>query len=129
MANGVTSSTVTVLLCLAIAVATMACQTSLSEEEVDRIVERTLEEQDREEFVEDLVEALMSNPKYLDYLEDDQWIEQFTNALLQNPEYLPTPREECAQVILMAAVIAGDYDLPPDSEVDDLCDWYLDQSR
>ena len=97
----------------------IACQTNLSEDDIDRMADA-------------MVDALMENPTYLDYLESDEWVEQFTDALLSNPkyqEYLETTTEEdCAAIILTATVISGDYgSLPRDHEVAALCTWYQDQ--
>ena len=65
--------------------------------------------------------------RYLEYLDDDEWVVAFTESLMEHPLYQTTPEEDCAILILMAAVMSGDYTLPPDSDVDRLCAWYRRQ--
>ena len=108
----------------------MACQTGFSDEDIDRIVDRMEETPLKVEDANAIVDALMSHPQYLKYLElDDEWVTAVVNAMMQHPLYQTTPEEDCATVILMAAVIGGDYNLPPDSEVENLCAWYLNQTE
>lgn len=118
----------------------MGCQNDLSDEDIDRIVTRMAEDrdeeidriftrmaEDREENASAMVDALMASPKYLSYLQDDKWVEEFTNAMMAHPASQTTPREDCATIILMAAVMSGDYTLPPESDADRLCAWYINQ--
>ena len=71
------------------------------------------------------VEALMTNPKYQAYLADED--NTMVNAMLEHPAYQTTPAEDCATVILMAAVMSGEYELPPDDDKERLCAWYLEE--
>ena len=112
------------------------CQNNLSDEDVDKIVDRVVENptQLHADTVNTLVDALLAHPRYLEYLEDDEGLaESFVDAFMDNAKYqeylASTPEEDCATVILMAAVISGEYTLPPDSDVDRLCAWYLGQTQ
>ena len=90
------------------------------------------QERDRpltDEEAEQIVDALMENPRYQEYLEDDEWVTQFVDEMVRHPLYQTTPREDCAQIILMAAVISGEYTMPPATEVERLCAWYLDNAQ
>ena len=83
------------------------------------------------------VEALLANPTYQDYLADAS---DFTTAdagllveaMMSNPTYQgyleTTPAEDCATVILMAAVLSGEYELPTGADKARLCDWYARES-
>ena len=100
---------------------------------IDKMIDR-MEQSPRplhEDTVNRMVDALMAHPRYLEYLEDEdgELVKAFTNAMMEHPAYQTTPEEDCATVILMAAVMSGDYALPPDSDVDRLCAWYLSQSE
>ncbi len=148
------------LACAVLVAGLMACQNDLSDEDIDEIADRIAQNPAplHEETVNSLVDALLSHPRYLEYLEDDEGqAEAMVEALLANPKYVEyleadeglaeslvdafmantqyqeyletTPEEDCASVILMAAVISGDYTIPPDSDVDSLCAWYLGQTQ
>ena len=121
------SRAIGVLVCLTLlAVSLVAC---LSDEDVDRLADRMAKTPLSTDDAERFVDALMAHPRYVEYLEGDEMVKKFTNAMLEHPSFQTTPAEDCATLILMAAVIAGDYSLPADSEVDSLCAWYLDQTR
>lgn len=118
-----------VLLGLALAGGLVACQTELTDEQIDRIFEERYEEDRLKQETEAFVEALLAHPDYQAYLEfDAAEVEQFTNAMLAHPLYQTTPEEDCAAFILMAVVIGGDDLTPPtDAQVDELCAWYRSQ--
>ena len=82
-----------------------------------------------EEDADKFVEALMTNERYQAFLadEDGEMVKAMTEAMMEHPSMQTTRGEDCATVILMAAVMSGDYAVPPDSDVDRLCDWYLGQ--
>ena len=117
------------VLVLGLVLVLAGCQSTLSDKDVDRIVGRIAETPVHEDTVDRMVEAFMSHPRYLEYLDDDAWVETFTTALLEHPSYQVTPEEECVATILMASVISGDYTMPSDSEVEGLCAWYVTQSE
>ena len=60
-------------------------------------------------------------------ISEEERAELMVAAMLEHPAYQTTPEEECATLILMAVAASGDYTLPLDSEVDDLCEWYASQ--
>ena len=146
---------VTLLACFVLAAGLIGCQNDPSDETIDKIADRIAQNpprlhedtvnnmvnalmahpkyleylEDDEDTVNNMVDALMAHPKYLEYLEDDEWVEDFTNAIMAHPMYQTTPEEDCVTVILMAAVMSGDYTLPPESDVDRLCAWYISQSE
>ena len=109
----------------------IACQNELSNEDIDRVADRVAEAPLNHETVNRMVDAFMNHPRYVEYLEDADGAaaEAMTNAMLEHPSFQATPEEDCAAVILMASVISGEYTLPPDSEVDRLCAWYLQQAQ
>ena len=81
-----------------------------------------------DEEIEALVEAQLSHPAYIAALEwTDEEIEALVKAQMAHPSQQYTPAEECVTTILMAAVMAGHYALPPDSESNRLCEWYSKQ--
>ena len=82
-----------------------------------------------DEEIQALVNAQASHPSFLDATAwSDEEIQALVEAQFAHPAFQATEQEDCAQVILMAAVLAGDYDaLPPDSEAERLCDWYSEQ--
>ena len=97
------------------------CQTQqLSDEQIDRMVDRMVdrmeETEDPDEIANRMIDALLTHPGYLELIED-AW---------QVP-----PDRECATIILTAGVmtgnVSGDYSMPDESEVEDLCKWYVDQ--
>ena len=125
-----------VLACFVLVAGLSGCQNNLSNEDIDKIVDRVAENPVplHEDTVNRMVDALLAHPTYLEYLEDDEGLATaMVEALLANPKYQEyletTPKEDCATVILMAAVISGDYNLPPDSDVDMLCAWYFGQTQ
>ena len=125
-----------VLACIVLVAGLSGCQNNLSDEDVDKIVDRVAENPVplHEDTINRMVDAMLSHPRYLEYLEDDDGLaEAMVDAFMANSQYqefLETkPEEDCAGVILMAAVISGDYTLPPDSDVDRLCEWYLGQTQ
>ena len=74
-----------------------------------------------------MVDAQMAHPRYLEYLEDDSWVVGMVDAQMAHPAYQTTPEEDCAQLIIMAAVMAGEaggYELPPKDDEQRLCAWY-----
>ncbi len=107
---------VILLACFVLLAGLIGCQNDLSDEEIDRMAEG-------------MVEALMTNPRYLAYLEDEdgEMVKAFANAMLEHPSYQTTQEEDCAMFILMATVQSGDYTMPPDSDSDRLCAWYIRQ--
>ena len=116
----------------------MAQNNVLSDEDIDKIVDRmaqnnVLGNEDIDRMAQSMVDTLMAHPRYLEYLEDDAWVEAMVDAQMAHPEYQTTPEEDCSTIILMATVMAGStdeavpYTLPPDSEADRLCAWYLRQ--
>ena len=120
---------VTLLVCFVLPLSIVACQANLSDEDIDRIVSKQAEVPISEEDMSRLVDALMANSKYQEYLEDDEWIEDFTKAMMEHHLMETTAEEECGTVILMATVMMGDYTtLPTGSEVDTLCAWYLENT-
>ncbi len=126
----------TLIACFVLVAGLVGCQNELSDEDVDKIVDRVVQNPAplHDDTVNKLVDALLAHPTYVEYLEDDEGLaESMVNALMANAKYQEyletTPEEDCATVILMAVVIAGDYTLPPDSDVDRLCTWYLSQTQ
>ena len=97
--------------CFVLVACLVGCQNELSDEAIDKTMES-------------MVDALMEHPRYLEYLDDDEWVVAFTESLMEHPMYQTTPEEDCAIIILMAAVMSGDYTLPQDSVVDRLCAWH-----
>ncbi len=120
---------VILLVCFVLAAGTVGCRNSLSDEDLDKLADRISEDPPKlhEDMADQMVDALMAHPRYLEFLEDDRRVELFTNALLERPLYQTTPEEDCATVLLMAAVMSGEYEVPPDSDTERLCAWYLDQ--
>ena len=101
-----------ILACLALVTGALACQSSLSDVDLDR-----------------MVEAFVSNPEYRPAMEtSEEEIRTMMDVMMEHPSMQTTPREHCVTVILMSVVMSGDYTLPPDSEGDRLCDWYMSQS-
>ena len=141
------------LACLVLVASLIGCQSNLSDGDIDRIVDRMVQNpapldedavnrlvdamlshpkylqylENDEGLADSMVDALMAHPKYLEYLQDDEWVEVFTNTMMAHPMYQTRPEEDCATVILMASVISGEYTLPPESEVDTLCAWFANQ--
>ena len=103
----------------------VGCQTALSDEDINRIVDRVAEQPLSEDDADRFVDALMDNPKYQEYLNDEEWVDEFPNAMMEHPTMRTTAEEDCATVILMAAVMSGEYDMPPESETEKLCAWYI----
>ena len=103
---------VAMLACALLATGLVGCQLEFTEKDADRFVE-----------------ALMTNERYQAYLadEDGEMVKAMTEAMMEHPSMQTTRGEDCVTVILMAAVMSGDYAVPPDSDVDRLCDWYLGQ--
>ena len=143
---------VTLLACFVLVAGLVGCQKDLSDEDIDKIVDRMAQTpaQLDEETVSRMVDAQMSHPRYLEYLEDDVWVEAMVDALMSHPRYLEyleddtwianmvevqmthpsyqtTPQEDCAQLIVMAAVMSGDYTLPAVGDEERLCAWYESQ--
>ena len=131
---------VTLLACFVLVAGLIGCQAELSDEEqnkinaqisqdvVDALLEhpKYLEYLENDDWVDGFVNALLEHPAYLEYLDDDEWVEDFTHALLEHPDYKTTPEEDCATVILMAVVMSDDHTLlPPESDKESLCAWYL----
>ena len=77
--------------------------------------------------MESMVDTLMEHPRYLEYLEDDEWMVAFADIFIEHPLNQTTLEEDCAILILIAAVMSGNYTLPPGSDVDRLCAWYRRQ--
>ena len=96
---------------------------------VDTLMEhpRYLEYLEDDKWVESMVDTLMEHPRYLEYLEDDEWMVAFADIFIEHPLNQTTLEEDCAILILIAAVMSGNYTLPPDSDVDRLCAWYRRQ--
>ena len=130
---------VTLLACFVLVAGLIGCQAELSDEEqnkinaqisqdvVDALLEhpKYLEYLENDDWVDGFVNALLEHPAYLEYLDDDEWVD-FTHALLEHPDYKTTPEEDCATVILMAVVMSDDHTLlPPESDKESLCAWYL----
>ena len=66
-----------------------------------------------------LVDAMLSHPRYQEYIErgfDDEQVAKLVDAMLSHPLYQTTPEEDCATIILMAATMSGSYTLPTESE-------------
>ncbi len=109
-------------------------QGNLSDETIEHLVDRMMERQAgtptelRDSTVAKMVDAMLAHPAYQAYLDDDAWVEDFTSAMLVHPSMQTTPDEDCATIILMAAVMTGDYSLPPKAEADSLCAWYSTQA-
>ena len=118
---------------LLICILLIGCQNSISDEDMERIADRIAESPVHEETVNQWVDALLAHPTYLKYLDDfivdDEMIEAFVTAMVEHPAYQTTPEEDCATFILMAVAASGDYTLPLDSEVDELCAWYVSESE
>lgn len=106
------------LICILLSILLIGCQNSISDEDMER-------------FADHYVDALLAHPTYLEYLDDadDEMIEALVTAMLEHPAYQTTPEEDCATFILMAVAASGDYTLPLDSEVDELCEWYVSESE
>ena len=121
------------LICILLSILLIGCQNSISDEDMERIADRIAESPVHEETVNQWVDALLAHPTYLKYLDDfiadDEMIEAFVTAMVEHPAYQTTPEEDCATFILMAVAASGDYTLPLDSEVDELCAWYVSQSE
>ncbi len=128
----------------ALAVFFTACGASIDEvkEENDRILAEVKLENDRviheirnaqssQEFMDSFVSSLLSNPEYKSYLEwSEQDIESLAAAFINDPRYAEmlqtTPKEDCAQIIVMAVIIGGEHFIPSDDEAQELCEWYED---
>ena len=126
----------TLLVCFAMVAGLVACQDEgLSDRDINRIADRLHRLQDQplldDSSAKRLAEAFLEHPRYLAYLEDgeSEVVKAFTDAILEHPAYQTTPEEDCVNLILMAAVMAGDYSLPPDSEIDRMCEWYQRQTE
>ena len=91
--------------------------------------------EDDGQWAKSIVDALMEHQKYLEYLEDDGRVVAFEDILMsgwaefaiEHPPSQTTLEEDCAIVIVLAAVVSGNYTLLPDSDVDTLCAWYQRQ--
>ena len=103
---------VALLTCVLLGAGLVGCQSEFTDEDADKIVE-----------------ALMTNEQYQALLEDADGtrVKAMTNAMMEHPSMQTTQGEDCATVILMAAVISGDYTVPPDADSDRLCEWYADR--
>ena len=92
----------------------LGCQYEPSDQDIDRFVD-----------------ALMEHPKYQEYLESDDIADTMVNSLMNNPKYQEyletTPEQDCAVIILSAAVATGDYTVPAYEDTDRLCAWYKAQ--
>ena len=119
------------LICILLSILLIGCQNRISDEDMERIADRIAESPVHEETVNQMVDAMMAHPTYLEYLDDadGEMIEAFVTAMLEHPAYQTTPEEDCATLILMAVAASGDYTLPLDSEVDELCEWYTSESE
>ena len=117
------------LIALMLAAGIVGCQHELSDDDIDRIAERMAAQPTEGELIQGFVDALLAHPQYQAYLEDDEWVEGFTNAVMVHPAMKAamqtTPEEDCAIIVVMVVVAAGDYTLmPTDEEADELCSWY-----
>ena len=129
--------TITVLLVLIVGIA--GCQDDFSSEDAAKLVDALLSDPRYQEYLErgftekeaeKFVDALLSDPRYQEYLErsfDDEEIAKFVDAMLSHPLYQTTPEEDCATIILMGAAMSGNYTLPSESERNELCAWYAGQ--
>ena len=90
---------------------TAGCQYELSEADAER-----------------MVAAMMTNATYLEFLEDadGKVATAVTKAMLEHPSFQTTPEEDCAGLIVMAAVMSENYSLPNHTDTERLCDWYAD---
>ena len=84
-----------------------------------------------EEDIDSLVSSMMSSPEYQDYLEwSEEDIEQLAAAFMSDLGYVEmlktTPKEDCAQIVVMAIIIGGEHFIPSDDEAQELCEWYED---
>ena len=84
-----------------------------------------------EEDIDSLVSSLLSSPEYKDYLDwSEEDIEQLVAAFMSHPRYVEmlntTPKEDCAQIVVMAIIIGGEHFIPSDDEAQELCEWYED---
>ena len=113
------------LVCLVL----IGCQSALSDEDIDKIADRIAQNPPelRDASARRIVDAMLTHPKYLE--DEDARVLAYTNAMLEHPSYQTTLEEECVATILMASVISGDYTMPSDSEVEELCAWYVAQSE
>ena len=114
-----------VLVCLVL----IGCQSALSDEDIDRIAERVSQNPVLldEQTVDLMVGSMLTHPTYL--ASEDDRVVAMTNAMLEHPSYQTTLEEECVATILMATVISGEYATPSDSEVKNLCEWYIVQTE
>ena len=119
-----------------------ACGASIADirEENDRVLQEVKLENDRiiaeiealqksEEFIDRFVSSLLANPKYRDYLEwSEEDLELLAGAFMSDPRYVEmlrtTPREDCAQIIVMAIILGGEHFIPSNDEAAELCQWY-----
>ncbi len=113
-----------------------ACQSGLSENDIEALVAAQMSHPDFQEAVhwsdEEIAALVAAQATHPAFLEASKWSDEEIRALVDaqmaHPDFQTTAREDCTTTILMAAVMSGTYELPPDSEVDRLCAWYLDQS-
>ena len=89
-----------------------------------------------EDTIASIVDALLEHPKYQESLEmtpeqEAAFVDAFVSAMIENPQYQEfletTPKEDCITTIVMAAVISGDYTIPPDDDVERLCEFWRSQ--
>lgn len=124
---------------LALILGISGCQNDLSDDDAAKLVDAMLSNPRYQEYLERnftdeevarLVDALLSDPRYQEYIErsfDDEEVAKFVDAMLSHPLYQTTPEEDCNTIILMGAAMTGNYSLPSESERDELCAWYADQ--
>ena len=131
---------VTALIAVLVLIISVAgCQNDFTDEDAAKLVDALLSNPRYQEYLERnftdkelarFVDALLSDQRYQEYLErsfDDDEIAKFVNAMLSHPLYQTTPEEDCATIILMGAAMSGNYSLPSESERDELCAWYAGQ--
>ena len=137
--------------CFAIALSLVGCQNNepaqLDEDTIASMVDALLEHPKYQEslettpeqeaaFVDAMVDALLEHPGYQEFLEttpeqEAAFVDAMVDALLEHPGYQElfetTPKEDCVTTIVMAAVISGDYTVPPDDDVERLCEFWRSQ--
>ena len=112
---------------------TACSQDPISEERLREILaEEQLTQERMKMFAREFVDALLSDPRYLQWVNEGQeeLVTVMTNAMMEHPSMQLSPEDDCATSILMASVMVGaqtgEYQLPPASESERLCGWYAE---
>ena len=99
--------------------------------ENNRVIAEIETKRASQQFMDTFVSSLLSSSDYKSYLEwSEEDIEQLATAFMSDAGYVEmlqtTPREDCAQIVVMAIILGGEHFIPSNEEVKEICQWYED---